>query len=108
MRRRLASDLIAPPNKGETATNASEEKALRFIVNMGEVIDLDAKTVISSAGYEKIKTQIVEYLQSHGKATASDLRQHTGTVRRILMPLLEKLDEEKVTVREGDDRRLPE
>jgi hypothetical protein len=30
------------------------------------------------------------------------------TVRRILMPLLEKLDEEKVTVREGDDRRLPE
>ncbi|MDP4939814.1 MAG: SelB C-terminal domain-containing protein, partial [Verrucomicrobiales bacterium] len=108
VRQRLASDLIAPPNKGETATNASEEKALRFLVNMGEVIDLDAKTVISSAGYERIKTQIVEYLQSHGKATASDLRQHTGTVRRILMPLLEKLDEEKVTVREGDDRRLPE
>jgi selenocysteine-specific elongation factor len=108
VRQRLASDLIAPPNKGETATNASEEKALRFLVNMGEVIDLDAKTVISSAGYERIKTQIVEYLQSHGKATASDLRQHTGTVRRILMPLLEKLDEEKVTMREGDDRRLPE
>ncbi len=108
VRKRLATDLITPPNKGETATNPAEEKALRFLVNMGEVIDLDAKTIISSAGYEQIKTQIVEYLQSHGKATASDLRQHTGTVRRILMPLLEKLDEEKVTVREGDDRRLPE
>ena len=108
VRKRLATDLITPPNKGETATNPAEEKALRFLVNMGEVIDLDAKTIISSAGYERIKTQIVEYLQSHGKATASDLRQHTGTVRRILMPLLEKLDEEKVTVREGDDRRLPE
>lgn len=108
VRKRLASDLITPPNKGETATNPAEEKALRFLVNMGEVIDLDAKTIISSAGYAQIKTQIVEYLQCHGKATASDLRQHTGTVRRILMPLLEKLDEEKVTVREGDDRRLPE
>ncbi len=108
VRQRLASDLIAPPNKGETATNPAEEKALRFLVNMGEVIDLDPKTVISSAGFETIKSQIVEYLQQHGKATASDLRQHTGTVRRILMPLLEKLDEEKVTAREGDDRRLPE
>jgi hypothetical protein len=39
VRQRLASDLIAPPNKGETATNASEEKTLRFLVNMGEVIE---------------------------------------------------------------------
>jgi len=107
VRQRLASDLIAPPNKGETATNVSEEKALRFLVNMGEVVELDTKTVIASAGYDRIKSQIVEYLQSHGRATASDLRQHTGTVRRILMPLLERLDEEKVTVREGDDRHLP-
>ncbi len=106
VRKRLAADSINPPNKGETATNPAEEKALRFLVNTGEVIDLDAKTVISREGYDQIKGQIVEYLQSHGKATASDIRQHTGTVRRILMPLLERLDEEKVTVREGDERRL--
>ena len=108
VRKRLAGDLISPPNKGETATNASEEKALRFFVNLGEVIELDSKTIISRAGFEQIKTQIVEYLKKHGRATASDLRQHTGTVRRILMPLLEKLDAEKITVREGDDRCLPE
>ena len=106
VRKRLAADSINTPNKGETATNPAEEKALRFLVNTGEVIDLDAKTVISREGYDQIKGQIVEYLQSHGKATASDLRQHTVTVRRILMPLLERLDEEKVTVREGDERRL--
>ena len=108
VRKRLSSDLISPPNKGETATNPSEEKALRFLVNMGEVVDLDAKTVISNAGYERIKSQIVEYLKDNGRATASELRLHTGTVRRILMPLLEALDEEKVTVRDGDVRRLPE
>jgi len=108
VRKRLTSDLISPPNKGETATNAAEEKALRFLVNMGEVVELDPKTVISSVGYERIKSQIVEYLRDNGRATASDLRQHTGTVRRILMPLLEKLDDENVTVREGDNRRLPE
>ncbi|MAS95847.1 MAG: selenocysteine-specific translation elongation factor [Verrucomicrobiales bacterium] len=106
VRKRLASDLISPPNKGETATNVDEEKALRFLTHTGEVVDLDPKTVISSQGFEKIRDEIVAYLKEHGKATASDLRQHTGTVRRILMPLLEKLDADGVTVREGDDRRL--
>lgn len=106
VRRRLASDLIGPPNKGETATNASEEKALRFLVHTGEVIDLDPKTIISAAGFEKIETEIVAYLNENGKAKASDLRQHTGTVRRILMPLLELLDERGITIREGDERRL--
>jgi len=70
------------------------------------VIELDPKTVISTAGYELIQSEIVAYLTEHGKATASDLRQHTGTVRRILMPLLERLDAYKVTVRDGDERRL--
>jgi selenocysteine-specific elongation factor len=108
VRKRLASDLVSPPNKGETATNADEEKALRFLEHTGEVIELDPKTVISRAGYDRLVSEISEYLREHGKGTASDLRQHTGTVRRILMPLLERLDEEGVTVREGDDRHLKE
>ncbi|MEM1443818.1 MAG: SelB C-terminal domain-containing protein, partial [Verrucomicrobiota bacterium] len=106
VRRRLSSDLITPPNKGEAATNPNEEKALRFLVHTGEVVDLDAKTVISSEGFGVIRKQVCEYLEKHGRATASDLRQHTGTVRRILMPLLERLDEMGVTKREGDERRL--
>ena len=108
VRKRVHSDLISPPNKGQTATNPNEEKALRFLTHTGEVVDLDAKTVISSEGYEKIKGQIVDYLNEHGKATASELRQHTGTVRRILMPLLERLDEDDVTRRNGDYRTLKE
>lgn len=106
VRARLAADPINPPNKGETATNPSEEKALRFLVHTGEVVELDQKTVISSAGFETIRDQIAGYLRENETATASVLRQHTGTVRRILMPLLEMLDDEGLTVREGDDRRL--
>ena len=108
VRRRIHSDLITPPNKGETATNSEEEKALRFLTHTGEVVDLDAKTVIASEGFETIKSQVIEYLREHGKGTASELRQHTGTVRRILMPLLERLDEEGVTRRDGDNRYLKE
>ena len=106
VRKRLASDPVSPPNKGETATNPDEEKALRFLEHTGEVIVLDPKTVISQAGFDRLKNEIVEYLTEQGAATASELRQHTGTVRRILMPLLEMMDEEEVTLREGDERRL--
>lgn len=108
VKKRLAADPVNPPNKGETATNPAEEKALRFLLNAGEVVELDPKTVISTAGYARLQNEIVAYLREHGRATASDLRQRTGTVRRILMPLLERLDAEKVTVREGDDRCLAE
>ena len=106
VRSRLAADPINPPNKKETATNPPEEKALRFLMHTGEVIELDPKTVISKTGFETIRDQITEYLQGNETATASVLRQHTGTVRRILMPLLEMLDAEGLTIREGDDRRL--
>ncbi len=106
VRKRLASDPVSPPNKGETATNPDEEKALRFLEHTGEVIVLDPTTVISQAGFDRLKSEIVEYLKAQGVATASELRQNTGTVRRILMPLLEMMDEEEVTLREGDERRL--
>ncbi|MEM7699087.1 MAG: selenocysteine-specific translation elongation factor [Verrucomicrobiota bacterium] len=106
VRSRLAADPINPPNRGETATDHPEKKALRFLCQTGEVIELDPKTIISSAGYEAIVEQIRTHLKTSGTATASDLRQETGTSRRVLMPLLERLDAEGVTVREGDLRRL--
>jgi len=106
VRKKLRFDLINPPNKGEAAATPEEEKALRFLTLIGEVVDLDPKTVIARDGYELIKNQITGYLKQHGKATASELRQHTNTVRRILMPLLEMLDAEKVTRRDGDNRFL--
>jgi len=50
VKKRLAADPVNPPNKGETAANPAEEKALRFLLNAGEVIELDPMTVISSDG----------------------------------------------------------
>ncbi len=106
VRKILGEDVLQPPNKAEIATNQGEEKALNFLIQVGEAISLDPKTVISAAGYEKIKAVVVEHLQSAGKATASELRQIVGTSRRILMPILERFDAEGITVRQGDYRSL--
>lgn len=108
IRRALADDPISPPNRGELAPNPPEQKALRFLIQVGEVIELDLKTVISESGFERIKAGIIAHLRDAGRATASDLRKATDTSRRILMPLLEKLDQEGVTLRQGDLRTLKE
>jgi len=46
------------------------------------------------------------FLREHGPATAGELRQALGTSRRVVIPLLERLDKEGVTRREGDHRSL--
>jgi selenocysteine-specific elongation factor len=47
-----------------------------------------------------------KHLRAHSQATASELRKALGTTRRILIPLLEKLDRDGVTRRQGDVRVL--
>jgi selenocysteine-specific elongation factor len=56
--------------------------------------------------YESLRTAILASLKSRGQATASELREDTQTTRRFLIPLLEKLDREGVTRRQGDYRTL--
>lgn len=106
LRAGLAKNLIEPPNPGELAPGPVDKQALKFLLDTGEAIQLDEKAVLLTEGFEKLKNQIVAHLQAAGQATASDLRQVTGTTRRILIPLLERLDREGVTRRAGDFRTL--
>jgi len=106
LRAALAANLIEPPNPGEIAPGPVDKQALKFLLDTGEAIQLDEKAVLLVEGYEKLKNQITAHLEKTAQATASDLRQVTGTTRRILIPLLERLDREGVTRRMGDFRSL--
>lgn len=106
LRAALAKNLIEPPNPGELAPTPVDKQALKFLLDTGEAIQIDEKAVLLAEGYDRLKIQIIAHLQKSGQATASDLRQVTGTTRRILIPLLERLDREGVTRRAGDFRSL--
>ena len=49
---------------------------------------------------------VKQYLRKHTQATASDLRKAMNVSRRILIPVLEKLDRDGLTARRGDVRVL--
>ena len=49
---------------------------------------------------------IRQFIREHGPATTSELRQALGTRRRVIIPLLEQLDRDGVTLRQEDRRVL--
>jgi DNA-binding MarR family transcriptional regulator len=49
---------------------------------------------------------IRQFIREHGPATVSELRQTLGSSRRIMVPLLERLDRDGVTLRQDDKRAL--
>lgn len=106
IRAALKANPLEPPNPKELAPTDVDSKALKFLVETGEAIQLSDKAVILSEVFEAAKGRIVDYIRSNGAATASDLRQAVDTTRRILIPLLEKLDSEGTTRRDGEMRVL--
>jgi len=108
--RRLLAALAAapfdPPNPKELAPTPADQKALKFLIQAGEVVSLDEKAVMARSAFDTLRTTVMQSLQSRGQATASELREDTQTTRRFLIPLLERLDREGITRRQGDYRTL--
>ena len=88
------------------APSDGDYKALRFLIEIGEVLDLGDKCALLTSSYEKAKHTVIDYLKANQKATVSEMRQTLGTTRRVLMPILDRLDKEGVTIRVEDYRVL--
>jgi selenocysteine-specific elongation factor len=106
LRKALAVNPIEPPNPKELAPTPVDQKALKFLLDTGEAVFLDEKAVLLATAYEGLKRRIAELLREKGKATVAEIREALGTTRRILVPLLERLDKESFTRRSGDFRSL--
>ncbi len=106
VRRLLNEKPLEPPSRKELAPDAATQKVLRFLIDAGEAVDLGPELVLSAAAYRRAVDLITGHLRRTGGATVSELRPVLGTSRRILIPFLEHLDKTRVTVRQGDQRKL--
>ncbi|MEW6302523.1 MAG: selenocysteine-specific translation elongation factor [Verrucomicrobiota bacterium] len=106
LRAALSAKPAEPPSKKELAPDALSQQALRFLKDTGEVIELSDEVVLLADSFARMRDAIVKHIRDRGPATVSDLRQTLGTTRRIMMPLVERLDKDGVTVRQGDLRSL--
>jgi selenocysteine-specific elongation factor len=106
LRAALSAKPFEPPSRKELAPDNTAQQALRFLRDTGEVVELSDELVLSAESFVRMKEMVSKFIRERGPATVSDLRQMLGTTRRVIMPLLERLDREGITVRQGDVRAL--
>ena len=102
----LAESGLAPPLPVELQATPNHEAAYKFLARTRQIIPLDPKVTLGGEIFQGTLEQVRNYIETNGQATASELRQHLNTSRKVIMPLLERLDRDKVTRREGDFRTL--
>jgi selenocysteine-specific elongation factor len=106
LRRALSAQPIEPPSRKELTPDAASQRALKFLIESGEVVEISTELVLSAEAVAQATARIKAFVARHGPATVSELRQSLGSSRRVVVPLLEYLDRTFVTVRHGDKRAV--
>ena len=78
--------------------------ALRILAQQGAVVAVGKDRYYASAAYAIECERITEIVRELGEAAPAAIRERLGRSRKWLIPLLEHLDREGVTVRKGDIR----
>lgn len=106
LRRALAAQPLEPPSRKELAPDIASQRALKFLIDSGEVVEVSTELVLSASAAAHATTQVKAFVAKHGPSTVSELRQVLRSSRRVVVPLLEYLDRTFVTIRRGDKRIL--
>jgi selenocysteine-specific elongation factor len=106
LRATLAAKPFDPPSRKQLAPDSFSQQALRFLLETGEVVEINTEVVMVAESLKRMTELIRQYIRNNGPATVSDFRQEVGCSRRIIVPLLEKLDRDGVTTRNNNVRTL--
>ena len=106
LRAELATKPFDPPSRNQLAPDFVSQQALRFLIKSGEAIEINEEVVMAAEHVQRATQLIRDFIRARGPATVSDLRQMLGGTRRVILPLLVRLDREGVTLRQGDKRIL--
>jgi selenocysteine-specific elongation factor len=97
-----------PPGRTESEAIVGAE-VLAALIEQGRLVKLGGSTdpvLFLRESYEEVVARLVVYLREHGKMTAAEARDVLGTTRKYILPLLEHMDERRITRRIGDERIL--
>ena len=106
IRASLAAKPFDPPSRKELAPDSLSQQALRFLITNGEAVEINVEVLMAAESVRRATELIRRFIREHGPATVSELRQTLGSSRRVMVPLLERLDRDGVTLRQDDKRAL--
>jgi selenocysteine-specific elongation factor len=82
------------------------QQLLEVLVDNGELLLLAEGIYLHPATLTHCRAQVEEFLAKHEKMTVGQARDLLNASRKYLLPFLERLDREGITVRQGDYRTL--
>lgn len=96
-----------PPNKKTLISQlAGSKEIIDFLIQEGEIIKLDDEILLESKNYDIIKNKLKDFLKINGSISIAQVRELLGISRKYIIPLLNKMDEEKITQRKENVRIL--
>jgi selenocysteine-specific elongation factor len=102
----LTAQPFQPPPRRQLAADDLAAQALKFLIAAGEAVEIGPDVVMSSDAYAQAVQRVRIYLRQQGAATVAQLKTMLGSNRRVMVPLVEKLDRDGITRRDGDVRTL--
>ncbi len=97
---------FTPPGRGDAEALVGSE-VLGALIEQGTLVKVgnaaDAVLFLRES-YNEALARLLAYLREHGKMTAAEARDVLGTTRKYILPLLEHMDERRMTRRIGDER----
>lgn len=106
--RKFRANPYTPPGRAEVEAEVGTE-VLGALLEQGTLVKLGSAAdpvLFLRETYDEAVDRCVAYLREHGTMTASEARDLLGTTRKYVLPLLEHLDERRITRRLGDQRVL--
>ena len=97
----LAAEPWSPPTD-----RPLDPELLGYLQERGDVVKVNETVVFTTAAYNDMAGRIVAHLRANGSVTVADARTIFGTSRKYVLPLLEYLDQQRITRRVGDERVL--
>ncbi|MBW2163177.1 MAG: selenocysteine-specific translation elongation factor [Deltaproteobacteria bacterium] len=83
------------------------DKIFDLMVREGILIRLKDNLYYHHSALDKIKDMVIRFIKKHGELNINEFRDLAGGLsRKYMIPLLEYLDNQRVTIRIGDTRKL--
>ena len=102
---RFASSPFSPPTIKECVEDVGEE-LYQSLVALGTLVPVSSEVVFRPSDIDQAIADVKQLAEQHGTFTLAQARDHWNTTRRYVQDLLEYLDQQGVTVRIGDGRKL--
>jgi len=91
----------------EEASGAAVRQVLPLMTAAGDLVRFGGDFFMAAQTRERIREALVRWSQERGPLISiPEFKDHLGSTRKYIMPLLEYLDDLKWTRREGDGRRI--